>query len=461
MRPYPNSLARRLFLLSAVWSTAALLVAGVILVALYSQSVERAFEERLDVYLKNIIAEVAADMEAPDGDGTISVGGLGEPRFGLPLSGWYWAVANGETGAVLATSPSLAGDRLAQPAPDVRPDDWRNPITASTTGPDGEPLRIVSRNIRLPDGSRYLVSVGGDTTEVRQDIVSFGTRVAATLFAMGAGLVLAIVLQVRLGLRPLGRMRDSLQAIRVGEKERLEGDFPREIAPLATELNALLDSHREVVERSRTHVGNLAHALKTPLSVILNEAREADGPFPRKVEEQASAMQTHIAHHLDRAQIAAQRRVIGVVTPVAPVVDSVVRAMRRLYEEKGVSVEVAAGDAFRFRGEKQDLLEILGNLLDNACKWADGGVRVEVRPESATSGDRPFFSIVVEDDGPGIADAELGSVVERGRRLDETKPGSGLGLSIVSELARLYGGDLALGRAAMGGLRAQVRLPGI
>jgi len=343
----------------------------------------------------------------------------------------------------------------------VRPDDWRNPITASTTGPDGEPLRIVSRNIRLPDGSRYLVSVGGDTTEVRQDIVSFGTRVAATLFAMGAGLVLAIVLQVRLGLRPLGRMRDSLQAIRVGEKERLEGDFPREIAPLATELNALLDSHREVVERSRTHVGNLAHALKTPLSVILNEARQADGPFPRKVEEQASAMQTHIAHHLDRAQIAAQRRVIGVVTPVAPVVDSVVRAMRRLYEEKGVSVEVAAGDAFRFRGEKQDLLEILGNLLDNACKWADGGVRVEVRPESDTSGDRPFFSIVVEDDGPGIADAELGSVVERGRRLDETKPGSGLGLSIVSELARLYGGELALGRAEMGGLRAQVRLPGI
>jgi len=461
MRPYPNSLARRLFLLSVVWSTAALLVAGVIVVALYSQSVERAFEERLDVYLKTIVAEVAADAEAPDGDGTITVGGLGEPRFGLPLSGWYWTVANGVTGAVITTSPSLAGDSLRQPAPDARPEDWRNPITSSLTGPDGEPLRVVSRNIRLPDGARYLVSVAGDTTEVRRDIRSFGTSVAATLFVMGAGLVLAIVLQVRLGLKPLGRMRESLQAIRVGEKERLEDDFPLEIAPLATELNALLDSHREVVERSRTHVGNLAHALKTPLSVILNEAREAQGPFPRKVEEQASAMQTHIAHHLDRAQMAAQRRVIGVVTPVEPVVESVVRAMRRLYEDKGVTLETDTVATVRFRGEKQDLLEILGNLLDNACKWASGRVRVRVQPEAGTSGERPFFVIVVEDDGPGIADQALDEVVERGRRLDETKPGSGLGLSIVSELARLYGGRLSLGRADAGGLRAEVRLPGI
>lgn len=462
MRPAPNSLARRLFFISAIWSVAAILVAGLILVALYRQSVERAFDERLDVYLKTVVGELAADQQAGEGGSTaISVGGLGEPRFALPLSGWYWTVTDAQTGAVLAASPSLAGDRLALPAEQEQPDDWRRPMTASITGPDGEALRVVSRHIRLPDGTRYLVSIAGDTTEVRKDVISFGTRVAATLFAMGAGLVLAIVLQVRIGLKPLDRIRASLQAIRVGDRERLEGDFPREIAPLASELNALLDSHREVVERSRTHVGNLAHALKTPLSVILNEAREADGPFPRKVAEQASAMQTHIAHHLDRAQIAAQRRVIGVVTPVEPVLESVVRAMRRLYEEKGIAIEVADHTGFRFRGEKQDLLEVLGNLLDNACKWAERDVRVAVRPAPETSGALPFFDIVVEDDGPGLPPEERVRVIERGRRLDETKPGSGLGLSIVSELVRLYGGELTLAASAVGGLQAVVRLPRI
>ncbi|MGX1309365.1 signal transduction histidine kinase [Amorphus suaedae] len=462
MRPAPNSLARRLFFISAVWSVAAILIAGVILVALYRQSVERAFDERLDVYLKTVVGELAADQQAGEGAPTaISVGGLGEPRFALPLSGWYWTVADAKSGTVLAASPSLAGDRLALPADQEQPQDWRQPMTASITGPDREPLRVVSRNIRLPGGTRYLVSIAGDTTEVRKDVVSFGTRVAATLFAMAAGLVLAIVLQVRIGLKPLDRIRASLQAIRVGERERLEGDFPREIAPLASELNALLDSHQEVVERSRTHVGNLAHALKTPLSVILNEAREADGPFAHKVAEQAGAMQTHIAHHLDRAQIAAQRRVIGVVTPVEPVLESVVRAMRRLYEEKGISIEVADGTGFRFRGEKQDLLEVLGNLLDNGCKWAEREVRVLVRPSPDTSGALPFFDIVVEDDGPGLPPEERLRVIERGRRLDETKPGSGLGLSIVSELVRLYGGELTLAASAEGGLRAVVRLPRI
>lgn len=463
MQPAPNSLARRLFFISAIWSVAAILIAGVILVALYRQSVERAFDDRLDVYLKTVVGELATDGAGGTtaGPAAIEVGGLGEPRFSLPLSGWYWTVSDARSGAVLAASPSLAGDRLALPAQQERSEDWRLPMTASIAGPDGEALRAVSRRIRLPNGTRYLVSVAGDTTEVRNDVIAFGTRVAATLFAMAAGLVLAIVLQVRFGLKPLDRIRASLQAIRVGERERLEGDFPREIAPLASELNALLDSHREVVERSRTHVGNLAHALKTPLSVILNEARQADGPLAQKVAEQADAMQTHIAHHLDRAQIAAQRRVIGVVTPVEPVLESVVRAMQRLFEDKGIAIEVTSGSGFRFRGEKQDLLEILGNLLDNACKWAERNVRVKVRPSPGTSGALPFFDIVVDDDGPGLTPEERERVVERGRRLDETKPGSGLGLSIVTELARLYGGELILSTANEGGLRAIVRLPRI
>lgn len=452
-----SSLARRLLLISAVWSAAALIVAGVILVALYHQSVVRNFDDRLEVYLKTIVAELAADdPSAP----VPNVGDLGEPRFALPLSGWYWTVSRPDDGRIAVASRSLAGDTLALPD-SFRDEGPSRPETASITGPDGEPLRLVSREFRLPGGTRYRVTVAGDTTEVQREVASFGTRVALTLFVLGVGLVAAIVAQVKIGLRPLDRMRASLQAIRIGESERLEGDFPREIAPLASELNALLESHREVVERSRTHVGNLAHALKTPLSVILNEARDTDSPFARKVADQASAMQTHIAHHLDRARIAAQRRVIGAVTPVQPVVDSIVRTMRRLYEEKGIDVRAVAGAPASFRGEKQDLMEIIGNLADNACKWAESEVVVEVRSARDGPDGRSFLELIVEDDGPGLPEAERERVLERGRRLDETKPGSGLGLSIVAELVRLYGGDLALATARSGGLRVEVRLPRI
>lgn len=453
-----SSLARRLLFISAIWSTVALLVAGVILVALYRQSVEQSFDERLDVYLKTIVGELAAGDSPKE---NLAIGDLGEPRFALPLSGWYWSVSDVDRGVVVTTSRSLAGDTLALPEAFAETASQGGPQTASIAGPGGEPLRVIGRVISLPNGTRYEVAVAGDATEVRRDVVAFGTRVAATLFAMGAGLVLAIVLQVKVGLKPLERLRTALQAIRIGEKERLEGEFPQEIAPLASELNALLDSHHEVVERSRTHVGNLAHALKTPLSVILNEARDADGPFANKIEEQAGAMQVHIAHHLDRARIAAERRVIGAVAPVQPVVDSLARAMRRLYEEKGIEVRASEGSPIRFRGEKQDLMEILGNLVDNACKWAAHEVVVEVRDAPGEDKGRAMFEMIVEDDGPGLKEAEREQVLKRGRRLDETKPGSGLGLSIVAELVRLYSGSLKLGEARSGGLRVEVRLPRI
>ncbi|MDQ0315129.1 ATP-binding protein [Amorphus orientalis] len=453
-----RSLARRLLLISAIWSALALLVAGVILVALYRQSVERGFDERLDVYLKTIVAELASGGPPDESN---PIGSLGEPRFGLPLSGWYWSVAPADGGPVIQASRSLAGDTLALPDgfPEISLSGEAQ--TASVTGPGGDPLRVVSRVIALPDGVRYAVTVAGDATEIRADVAAFGTRVALTLIAMGAGLVLAILLQVKVGLKPLERIRSSVQAIRVGEKERLDGDFPREIAPLASELNELLDSHREVVERSRTHVGNLAHALKTPLSVILNEARDSEAPFARKVEEQANAMQVHIAHHLDRARIAAERKVIGSVTPVQPVVDSIARAMRRLYEEKGVLVRASEGSSARFRGDRQDLMELLGNLVDNGCKWARRDVMVDVRDAVDADAGRAMFEIVVEDDGPGLAEGDRERVLQRGRRLDESKPGSGLGLSIVSELVRLYGGSLELKSGSEGGLRVEVRLPGI
>jgi signal transduction histidine kinase len=276
----------------------------------------------------------------------------------------------------------------------------------------------------------------------------------AALGVLGLGLVAATFFQVRFGLKPLRAMRQNLARIRSGEAERLEGEQPEEIRPLQQELNALIQSNREIVERARTHVGNLAHALKTPLSVIANEARTHEGPLAAKVIEQAAIMRTQITHHLDRARVAARSSVIGDVTEVEPVLQALKRTLDRIYEERGLDLEIAATPGLKFQGEKQDFEEMVGNLLDNACKWA----RSRVTARAAANG-AARFTVTIDDDGPGLTEAERARAVKRGQRLDETKPGSGLGLSIVADLAHLYKGEFALEPSPEGGLRARLDLP--
>jgi signal transduction histidine kinase len=253
----------------------------------------------------------------------------------------------------------------------------------------------------------------------------------------------------------LRAIRQNLAEIRSGEAEQLEGELPEEIRPLQQELNALIQSNREIVDRARTHVGNLAHALKTPLSVISNEARAHEGPLSSKVIEQAQIMRTQITHHLDRARVAARSSVIGDTTDVDGVLQALKRTVDRLYEERGLDVEVASISGLKFQGERQDFEEMVGNLLDNACKWARSRVRAEAQPGKGAA----HFTVIVDDDGPGLTEAELAKGVRRGQRLDETKPGSGLGLSIVADLAHLYKGRFELEPSPEGGLRARLELP--
>ena len=236
-----------------------------------------------------------------------------------------------------------------------------------------------------------------------------------------------------------------------------------EIAPLARETNALIDANREIVERARTHVGNLAHAIKTPLSVILNEASaHAPDPFAAKVLEQADVMRDQVAHHLERARIAARLTIIGTVTEVAPAIEALRRTMEKIHRGRGIAISVEADPKAKFRGERQDLEEMAGNLVDNACKWAESQVFVEVLAEQpGEPGAGTMLRIIVDDDGRGLSPAERAQVSRRGQRLDESKPGSGLGLSIVIDLAALYGGSLTLGSAPIGGLRAELALPGV
>jgi signal transduction histidine kinase len=449
-----HSLALRLFLSATAWTVVFLVATSVILSSIYHDAQERSFDRRLDVSLRTLIADVAA----PDPSaGTLT---LGEPLFELPLSGWYWQITPLDgTKAEIRGSRSLWDTKL----PRLRDEDATKGADGTRHGyavdPEQQRLRVIERVVDLGDEGRYLISIAGETSELDEEMRWFDHALLATFGTLAAVLFVITMFQVRFGLAPLKRISDALAAIRAGTAERLEGRFPVEIAPLARETNALIDANREIVERARTHVGNLAHALKTPLSVIVNEASGRDDPLAAKVTEQANIMRDQVARHLERARLAAGLKVVGGVTGVVPVVSALIRTMEKIYQGRGIAIDLDAPVEVRFRGERQDLEEMVGNLVDNACKWAQMRVSVEVVAERRDFG--PAARIIIDDDGPGLNPAQRDQVARRGRRLDETKPGSGLGLSIVLELAALYGGSLQLGNAPIGGLRAELVLPAV
>ena len=461
-----NSLATRLFVSATAWVVLILIITGIALSTVYKRSVERSFDRRLNFYLRTLIAEAAEPDDPKDKSKSEdrSLQSLGEPLFELPLSGWYWRMArtDGNSNEIRAsrslwdaTLPKLEDKGVGLNQSGVR--------VAYVDGPEDQKLRMVERPVDLGTEGKFLATVAGDATEIFEETRAFDFYLAGTFAALTVGLLLTTIFQVRYGLAPLKRISKSLSDIRSGNAERLEGEFPLEIAPLAAETNALLDANRAIVERSRTHVGNLAHAIKTPLSVIVNEAASHGvDPFALKVLEQADVMRDQVAHHLERARIAARLTTIGTVTDVAPVIEALARTMEKIHRDRDIIIEAEIFDGARFRGERQDLEEMAGNLVDNACKWAGQCILIEVLAEPASApGQPPMLRIIVDDDGRGLSETERAQVARRGQRLDESKPGSGLGLSIVADLAGLYGGSLTLGAAPIGGLRAELVLPGV
>ncbi len=450
----PKSLAFRLFASSAAWTLVVIPIAAILLVSLYRQAVERNFDARLNVYLTSLVASTTSEGAATPQDPA----NLGDPIFTIPFSGWYWQIKPLKGAArPLYISDSLLDQQLDLPSSDgVAPDETLT-RRSYAPGPDDQNLRIVEREIRPegPGSAAYSYAVAGDAAEIDADLAEFTTMLIVALAVLGLGLLAATFFQVRFGLLPLRAIRHDLASIRSGDAESLQGELPDEIRPLQQELNALIQSNRDVVERARTHVGNLAHALKTPLSVISNEARTHKGALADKVVEQAEIMRTQITHHLDRARVAARSGVIGDTTEVAPVLEALGRTLDRIHGERGISVAVTTSPGLKFQGEKQDLEEMVGNLMDNACKWASAGVTVSAEPLRGSSN----FAVLVDDDGPGLTEPERARAVKRGQRLDESKPGSGLGLSIVADLAHLYKGRFELEPAPDGGLRARLTLP--
>lgn len=452
---WSNSLAFRLFLTAAVWSLVVLVIAGTVLNALYRDNARSNFEALVELSLLNLISVVHVDE-----DGRVMAGiALGDARFGEYMSGWYWRVSSSRAPDVIRSSPSLQSDQLRMPSVAELPYDDHFRRTAIVDDSMGHAVLAIEQIVAIDDqGTQITALTTGNLEGLERDIANFRSRLILVLAVFGVGLVATTVLVVTFGLRPLDRIRDGLRRIRAGDSGVLEGRFPSEIAPLVTELNALIEANRKVTERARTQVGNLAHGLKTPLSVLINESdRAADVPA-EKVAEQAAAMRHQIDFYLDRARIAAGGNVIGVVAEIAPVLDTLGRVVPRMHADRDVRLEISCPGTPRVQCERQDIEEMLGNLIDNAFKWADSKVAVSVAKVSGAA--RGMVEITVEDDGPGLSPEQCEAAVQRGRRLDETKPGSGLGLSIVADLADLYGGAVRLDRSRLGGLRARVTLPG-
>jgi signal transduction histidine kinase len=439
-----RSLAFRLVAGAAALVAAGLLLGSYSLSRVFHDYVERGFDARLGIMLESLIAQ----SDIADNGEITPPRALGDPRFEQPYSGWYWQIAT-KDGPVLR-SRSLWDEVLAA-----------NEVTAATalrtfeaTGPMRQHLRVLTRSVTYPESPReFYMSVAGDIVEIDEETARFNRTVAWALGALGLMLVAAVFVQVRFGLLPLRRIPKALAEIRTGRADRLVGTFSAEVEPLAHEINELLDHNRAVVERARTHVGNLAHALKTPLAVLTNEAAAKGGPSTEAVRRQSEIMRRHVDHHLARARTAARAGVLGARTPVAPVIDDLKRTLDAIHRDRPVSVTVVGAAGAAFRGERRDLEEMLGNLMDNAYKWAKARVRVDVSVRDER------LAIQVEDDGPGLSPEERDAVAQRGVRFDEAVPGSGLGLAIVRDVAELYSGGLALEASALGGLSAVLTLP--
>ncbi len=445
------SLALRLFAGAVLWIAAALVAGGFALTGIFRDHLQDQFTRRVEATLD----QLAANLESGPAGTLRLTSPLSAPRFDTPYSGLYWQVEAAD-GSIRMRSRSLWDRALDLPADTLLDGELHR---HRLTGPDGKPVLAYERSVTLPgrDG-RLRLAVGENAAVMRRAVADFRATLAVSLAVLGAGLAAAAALQVAGGLRPLARLRRALGHVRAGRARRLAGSYPPEIAPLVADLNAVLDENERIVARARTQAGNLAHGLKTPLAVLGNEAQrlERDGRTAdaQRLREQLRLMQRHVDYHLARARAAAATQVPGVRTVLADRLHPLARTMRTIYAERGIAVAADAPDGLAFRGEQQDLDEMLGNLLDNACKHAHTRVRVQAAAENGR------LVIRVDDDGPGLPPAQRDAVFGRGKRLDEQGPGSGLGLTIVAELAELYGGDIQLAHSPLGGLRAELTLPG-
>lgn len=454
-----GSIARRMLVTAAVWSLIIVLLAGWSLAALYKSETDRQLDSANDATILTLTNAVDTDDT-----GEVVPDYAKMPRdasYDRTLSGHYWAFLNvSSDNKIIGAITSLSFTK-GQARPDPPPAmlvktlaDTSQAMHFDALGPDDKQLRIGLKAVKLPNrGVPIVLYTGVDRTSADAAVGRFSVLLSVALGVLALGIVVGVVVLIRFGLRPLHEIQEHLAEVRSGRRDRLVGEYPAELSPLVKEIDTLIVQNRKVVDRARTHVGNLAHALKTPLAVLMNESRGGTDRLSELVRRQADAMSQNVNHYLKRAQAAAQAEVLGARSDVKEAVEGIARMLERLHRDKGLTVMVDADERAIFRGDKADLDELVGNLLENAAKWCKSRVKVKVaRLEDGVE-------VVVDDDGPGLPAEDRAKALQRGKRLDERTPGTGLGLSIVTELADIYGGHFYLEDSPMGGLRARLDLP--
>ena len=446
---------------AAFWALPALALTAFTLIWFYRASTYRIFDDPLISTIRALIAHVES---APDSPGTLVLTNEPiDPRYQLALSGRYWLIGELDDGGYLRTilgSPSLYGASLALSAGDTEFLRYKPGATLLTRslGPDQESLRLVAQAVSFPGqhDRPVIIIAAADRGPAVQAVRQFSLIALALTSVLAIALAGGILWQVRLGLQPLFDLRRRVEDVREGRSGSVIGNYSREINPLAEELNSLMVHNRDIVEQAKTHVGNLAHALKTPLTVLRNEAGSETSGLAVIVDRQTAIMSQQVEHHLGRARAAARGQGIGVHTPVLQTMTGLVRTLERIYRDRDLEIQVRIDPDLMFRGERQDLEEMIGNLLDNACKWAQRTIRVRSGIDPVRN---RFAMIEVHDDGAGLSHEEYDLVLERGTRLDQATPGTGFGLSIVNDLARAYKGSLTLGKSDLGGLKTELCIP--
>ena len=446
-----GSLRLRLLAAGAASISLALIIAGFGLLLLFERHVERRLAAELGSNLNQLVSGLGRTEGGPLEVNTPPA----EPRFLQPLSGLYWQIA--EPNGIVLRSRSLWDATLDLPV-DTLADAEVHQHTIP--GPGGATLLAVERRIALPSslgGGAVRATVALDRAEVHSAGRAFASDLVPSLALLAIVLIAAAWVQVGVGLRPLDAVRRRLAQVRSGATGRLGTDFPDEVRPLASEVDHLLDAQEKAIARARARAADLAHGLKTPLTVLSADAEElrarGDTRLADEIGTLAAAMRRHVERELVRARAGAGAR-SGPVQPIRPIVEQVIGVLRRTPQGQELSWEIDAPDDVGVRMDTQDLTEILGNLAENAAAWAARAVKIEGRREGHA------VALRVEDDGPGVSEELIGTVLARGGRLDQTRPGTGLGLAIVGDLVEAYGGSLVLGRSSLGGLRAEVRLPG-
>src|SRR4051794_26902640 len=442
-----GSLSRRMIGVAALWIAALLLTGGFALDRVLTRSIVDSFDNQLVFVLNSMIT---SSEIGPDGEVRFNRPPA-DQRFVEPYSGLYFQISG--SGAETFPSRSLWDRRLrvSNAHADVKPHLYDSD-EFSTRG-QSEPLRIAERDAILPGSPvRWRFQVAQSRESIDEQIRRLRFTLFWSFFALGIGLLILAALQTFYGLWPLRRVRNEVADIRSGDKTRISDEFPTEIRPLTEEINQLLAHSEAQAEEARRHAGNLAHALKTPLTVITNAATADSPDLDDTVVRESAVMRRQIGHHLARARAIGRRASAHARAVVWESLQAVERAVDRLYEN--VTVDIAGDHQAQVRVERQDLDEMLGNLVENAAKYGGGRVFVTVERQAG------FVDIAVEDDGPGIPVGERVSIFDRGARLDTGKPGTGLGLAIVRDVAEIYGGRITLEESEdLGGLLARLSLP--